>query len=138
MNRLPRLPSAVLHFFPYVVMGLITLLSFSLLKSTSQAGSAGETKTASADIDYFTSGFSSSQYLQSGDLKLKVFGSAATHFVANDRLDVQNAQIWTNNAQMSYRFQANQAQLLSSSHQIILMGNVQIIARNRYHKDDAK
>jgi LPS export ABC transporter protein LptC len=128
MNRPAQLFARLEKVAPLLVMGTLTLLSFSLLKSTSIPNPSQAAPNRS-EYDYYVDQFSSAQLNASGQLTSLVRGRHALHSLVTKNIFVDDFVFTSNNKTNRYFGQSESAELDDDGNNLIMRTNA-ILDRN--------
>ena len=95
-TRMPwhlRLRDAFGAYLPLLLMMLLALASWWLVKNSPRAVAVAEEPAVRVDPDYTMTQFALERFDASGRLKLRIEGARMRHFPANDRIEIDEAQI---------------------------------------------
>ena len=113
---------------PLLVMGTLTLLSFSLLKSTS-VPNPSQTVPNRSEFDYYVDQFSSAQLNASGQLTSLIRGSHALHSLVTKNIFVDDFIFTSNNKTSRYFGHSESAELDDDGNNLIMQTKA-VIDRN--------
>lgn len=128
MNSAAQLFARLEKVAPLLVMGTLTLLSFSLLKSTS-VPNPSQSMSNRSEYDYYVDQFSSAQLNTSGQLTSLVRGRHALHSLVTKNIFVDDFVFTSNNKMNRYFGHSESAELDDDGNNLVMRTNA-IIDRN--------
>ena len=93
LKRMNRIFDQISIYLPIILMGMLTLGTYVLLRSTPLPGKADPAKPLTHDADYFMRQFSVKTFDLAGRLKSELQGSEVRHFPDTDTLEIDHVNL---------------------------------------------
>jgi LPS export ABC transporter protein LptC len=123
MRALIPLSSNIERATPLLVMGVLTLISFSLLKSAPSSSYSNQAEPTRTGYDYYVDQFSSAQINASGHLISLVRGRHALHSLVEKNILVEDFLFTSNSTSSLYLGRAELAKLDDDGNNLVMKNN---------------